>query len=681
MSLTLKILQNAKYTARGSYVLRALQGNGLDILVRESIQNSLDAAKSKTTPVKVDFSIKEIAKRNVISQFDESTQEKLNGEFKNDDSCQILLIRDTGTTGLTGDPKDENSKIFKLVYDIGRAQSDEAAGGSWGLGKTIYSNMGLGIVGFFTQTKESGNEVSQKLIFAGLEDEKKVPAQRFTNSPSGIAWWGDKNGETITNQAKIKTLLKNFGSPSFDVGDTGTVIIIPFFGRSDSSLLPKTKNPLPWENDEAAYMKLSIQRWYSNRLIKTAGKSKLIASVNDTVVRKCEPVFKVVQDLRKITDQFKSHQEVGNGIHLKAGESEDDDWTILEKGGGNSAYIKSIRLQSTFKSSAPAGWIAAKLMHKSELKMVPPHNKCTPHKYIFGSGADIDELLPIVAMTRSPQMIVAYDTGNWRKGLRLDDDDEFLVALFVLNSSAELKDGGSLEEYIRGIENPTHSEWHDTSPRAGTTSIPDRIKTNVVNALRAAFFTDDESVEAMSAGESMRAELGKILLPEGFGKSGSAGNTGVGGKAGARETPRLQRSKEPTLIISETTYKPDQIDLEVEIHTGAQSEFTLEIMADTGSGKTIGKDDWGKDDDLSGLYFPFDLENFEITKVIITTPQGKALERGPDHVSAEIEFDLKDTSITFNRSKNNPIRLFASLSLKSNDRSINPVVRLNDTKA
>ena len=226
-------------------MLRALQGNGLDILVRESIQNSLDAAGSKAAPVKVDFSIKEIAKRNVIGQFDESTQEKLNGEFKNDGSCQILLIKDTVTTGLTGDRHDENSKIYKLVYDIGRAQSDKAAGGSWGLGKTIYSNMGLGIVGFFTQTKESRNEVSQKLIFAGLEDETKDLAERFTNSPSGIAWWGDKNGDPITNQAKIKNLLKNFGSPSFDAGDTGTIIIIPFFGRSDSSLLPKTTNPLP----------------------------------------------------------------------------------------------------------------------------------------------------------------------------------------------------------------------------------------------------------------------------------------------------------------------------------------------------------------------------------------------------------------------------------------------------
>ena len=111
MPLKLKILDSGEYVARGSLVVRVLQGNGIDDLVRESIQNSLDAAKRGEESIHVDFTLNTLKKEIVTRQFERASAARLNDRFADEHECRLLAIRDTGTTGLTGNYDDENSRI------------------------------------------------------------------------------------------------------------------------------------------------------------------------------------------------------------------------------------------------------------------------------------------------------------------------------------------------------------------------------------------------------------------------------------------------------------------------------------------------------------------------------------------------------------------------------------------
>ena len=673
MPLKLKILDSGEYVARGSLVVRVLQGNGIDDLVRESIQNSLDATKKGEKSIHVDFTLNTLKKETVTRQFERASAARMNDRFADEHECRLLAIRDTGTTGLTGNYDDENSKIYKLVRDIGRAQETAGAGGSWGLGKTIFYNVGPGIVGYYTQTKDENRRIQQRLIFSCIENERKLSAdKRITTSPTGIAWWLGKDGKPISDSDEIDAILRSFGISPFKRNETGTVIIIPFFGQTRPLLPQNDHDPHPWEQDEASYIKLAIQRWYSNRLIDTDGKCLLTASVNSERLNRCEPVFRATQGLRRLIDEYRSHRDVTGGLSLKCSQDERgvETFDLCSDETLRTVYIKAIHIRGQLQDNQPTGWLAARLLKKSDLGMMPPSNKLSPHQYIFGSQEEVDEQLPIVAMCRGPQMIVAYDTEKWRSGLRLEDEDEFLVALYILNSKAKTKEGITLEEYIRSIENPTHSDWQDSrSP------IPARIKSNVSKALKDAFFTSEDNVEASSFGEAIRSQLGEALLPPGFGKSGTAGNPGGTGGEGEGIGGSV-RSSQARLAVTHVDYKSTGIILSLTIYTGTNPEskpLILSVVADSGSGKTVSKTSWENEEGLNDVPFPFSVTDFKVSELTVTPKKGKSLviaDTG-EWAACEVHDNKVDLQL-----KNGVSKIDATMTLDANDRTVKPVLIL-----
>ena len=116
----------------------------LDVLVRESIQNSLDAHAENR--VNVDFSIGSYSSsilshsfpelENVLSQFD-----------------QFICIRDTGTVGLRGPVRlsdiadgDVGNYIGLVKGMMDTSKSALNSGGSWGIGKVVYYKIGINFV-------------------------------------------------------------------------------------------------------------------------------------------------------------------------------------------------------------------------------------------------------------------------------------------------------------------------------------------------------------------------------------------------------------------------------------------------------------------------------------------------------------------------------------------------------
>ena len=129
----------------GSSVLRAIQNNSdplIDLFIRESIQNSLDAG-DKEIPipyVNVDFIVKQFD-ANQLHHSLEGITEKLIDRFPNG-HYTFVAVKDTNTTGLTGPLKrtevrdNKYGNLQKLVYHVGKPQDQLGAGGSWGYGKT-----------------------------------------------------------------------------------------------------------------------------------------------------------------------------------------------------------------------------------------------------------------------------------------------------------------------------------------------------------------------------------------------------------------------------------------------------------------------------------------------------------------------------------------------------------------
>ena len=104
--MEIEIAEHGRMTESGSSLLRLIQNNNiplLDLLVRESVQNSLDAAKEKAKSVNVEFVTGKFDAAALNAHFDRITQ-KLDKKYPSayGDHYDFIQIKDSGTNGLTG---------------------------------------------------------------------------------------------------------------------------------------------------------------------------------------------------------------------------------------------------------------------------------------------------------------------------------------------------------------------------------------------------------------------------------------------------------------------------------------------------------------------------------------------------------------------------------------------------
>ncbi|MDF1818643.1 MAG: hypothetical protein P1U54_08395 [Immundisolibacteraceae bacterium] len=129
--------------------------NFSDALVRESIQNSLDAKSSKTAaPVKVRITFP--SEKDLMTNADLDhifaplyLHANATGIVKNaadpKELVSYIVIEDFGTKGLAGSPDAaddpdlmEDSDFYYFWRNVGRGRKHEEARGRWGLGKTMF---------------------------------------------------------------------------------------------------------------------------------------------------------------------------------------------------------------------------------------------------------------------------------------------------------------------------------------------------------------------------------------------------------------------------------------------------------------------------------------------------------------------------------------------------------------
>lgn len=124
--------------------------NPAEALVREVIQNSLDAKKSGTQTVSVRFYIGGVEKRNVRNYFSSELEHHLSAfnflpkDYGRANRIKFIAIEDFGTTGLDGATGEDGSSpekgnnFFDFWWREGMSGKRGREAGRWGLGKTTF---------------------------------------------------------------------------------------------------------------------------------------------------------------------------------------------------------------------------------------------------------------------------------------------------------------------------------------------------------------------------------------------------------------------------------------------------------------------------------------------------------------------------------------------------------------
>lgn len=588
----------------------------LDLLVRESVQNCLDAGKSVAPNaenqkyVEVSFLTGNFCPSD-LNAILEGSSKALNKRFP-ESSARYLAVRDKYAVGLTGplrmsDVKDyKYGNLLKLVYDICKPQEGAGAGGSWGIGKTIYFRIGIGLVVYYSRIwDDNKNKFASRFAISIVEDEHSKEAiipKDNGYSNTGIAWWGAKVNESetepVTDEDEINGYLKIFGIKPYMDKETGTTVIVPYINEDwllsnnrleDSDAIEfGSAHIIPtWLHSIDEYLSIAVQRWYFPRLNNSAytyGRY-LRLYVNDKLIRKSDmqPLFLYWQNLYNsaILGKPVCDTEYCDEFDIK---------------------VEKINLRKYLDDSC-AGYVAFSTIGRDILGMCPPDNLYSPYIYTDIEDTEGETNQPIFAFCRMPGMIVNYK-GNeaWLKSVPYSDKDKYVIAIFALNSNNLLEDGeNTLEEYVRKSELADHHAWDDYNTGNGKKpDIISKIKWHTANKIAKAFEPETKETEKKvdTGWGKVMADL--ILPKEGFGTRSTR-------RSSNQTRLSYDNHKGISIALSEedTAYFGDTMEFTYYIKSREKTQrFNLNLHISSES-KAISPIEWEND----GLELPFEIQS------------------------------------------------------------------------
>jgi len=615
----------------------------LDILLRELVQNSLDAwdGKSGRVTVELDF-IRCKDHDEVVGKIGMLAQKKNDPLFKRMEERirqgdpVLLVLSDKGTTGLTGpvrqDSRDQDTykgrKNFEnLVYHLGINHGEDLAGGSYGFGKTIFYHLGLaGLVMYYSRTDKN-----ERLAFCMISEEENDA----TKNGTGIAWWGDtyrvKEEKRdapvpIENSGEIVQILKKMGllHKRLQKGETGTVICI-IAPDLQNLLLPREKtegdeDPEEVDDTDAAIKAIegmvaaSVQKWFWPRMTITRqvhekGELCPLQFIN------CGQEIRLATEYAAMSKLLKAAENNNAGIDPE-----------------NSCTVKPIwteRYGNVF-----LGTVA--------FQIIPPQADKALFNRIF--------------MIRWPRMVVFDVPVRTRT-------DSSVAALFLVNSKQEVKPNGKpnaklekLDNAFKVCESATHSEWNfedlDAEKkwfRTYVNTVREQAPKIIADALHSGGIISSDNQISPSA-----KILGKLLLSTDVGgiettppgtKSSGGGGAGIGG---GNRKPRLQ--VKPPVYLQDGNI---QFDLTAEnISAG---DYIISVLAG-GERRSYDSSSWRKN---LGYEFPFRILQCtgSISTTIVEDTDINFSTSSPPSESVSLQLTIqpvkKDALISFDISKIN----------------------------
>lgn len=620
-----RILKTDYAVSYGSVTLKSLQNDNipeLDLLVRESIQNSSDASLNvEGQSYNVNFTTGSFLPSD-FNNLLTGIEDYLNSRFP-EQTAEFLEIRDTGTCGLTGCVRkgeikaDDHGNFFKLIFDTGKRQTQANAGGNWGFGKSVYYRVGIGIVIFYSRIM-NGDKPESRLIITLVEDEGKTNPDGSDATilngleplSAGKAWWGIENGDDllpITDENEIQKVLNIFKLKAFPVDKTGTSIIIPYIDSDKllSDLMPadvEIRDDIQeylstvWMHSVADYLKLSIQKWYAPKLHnlelkKFTNKKWLLATVNNKPMRKNEmlPFFQLVQELYNTAIAKTYGQDYTSDLF-------------------DGIWCEPVNVRNYFDGMT-SGYLSVVKISAEQLN--GNQNLLSPYDYVGHYEADGGLNEPIVMFTRDPGMVIDYPiTGPWVKGITPPEDtDEFLFGFFMPIIEKQLKSdlnvpefaGMEFGEYLRRCEASDHMCWDDPARM----QLVARIQKNAVRIINEKS-TGEEQRNIDATASKLANKLGKRLLPRiGYGKKKPSGGSGGGSGGGKIINASLE-------ILSQN-YNGNSLEMDYVLTLmHAKKSVDVSLLIASEGGAWITSKSW---QDEIGTIFPLQIKELSINSV------------------------------------------------------------------
>lgn len=213
-------------------------------LIRESIQNSLDAHESEnTSPVLLKFTLAN-ASSSITTKYFTGLQKHIDLGIPGidlalaEEKCNFLIVEDFNTTGLLGDSRkdqlaehdtpSENSYHY-FVWAEGSSAKTEGYRGRWGIGKIVFPRLS-NIKTFFVLSKRASKSApcGNDELLIGMSTLRGHTLDGKNYQPDG--WWADyadKNSVPIPVDAKfVSEFKKDWGIKR--TSESGLTILIPF---------------------------------------------------------------------------------------------------------------------------------------------------------------------------------------------------------------------------------------------------------------------------------------------------------------------------------------------------------------------------------------------------------------------------------------------------------------------
>lgn len=205
----------------------------LEVLIRETAQNSWDARTNKGSPRygvhlrRVDFRLR----ADIERLFDAGRRVSGRHRVPNASNIHILEVFDRGTSGLDG-PTDlsptrvgEPCNFQDLILKVGVPRDDGKGGGTYGFGKTAaYAFSGQGTVVFWTRCRNQEGAFEHRLVVSAFHESYVTAGEQFT----GRHWWGAGEGDLVA--PLIGDVAQAYGerlfARHFDGDATGTSLLI-----------------------------------------------------------------------------------------------------------------------------------------------------------------------------------------------------------------------------------------------------------------------------------------------------------------------------------------------------------------------------------------------------------------------------------------------------------------------
>lgn len=649
-----------RFGLKGTSVHKSMQDVGMpimDIFVRESIQNSLDAQDSdnKSSTVVVEYVTGEYDLDSLAGEFD-----GIHLQSKRGISSRYLAVRDRNTLGLTGGFDDHDSNLYKLTGGFMDSHgTEEETGGSWGLGKTIYFRIGIGLVIFYSRTKLEDGSYQSLMTATMVEDETQdpiIPAQK-NGKRYGIAFWGvlrDGVLHETRDEKTINKVLEAFSFQPYAYEETGTAIIIPSINEEE--LLSYSRAPLEDSESDSSgktlpywlysldeTIRIAVQRWYPARLNNLKfgrlfpGLKSLAVRINGDPIRLSEQrsFSSLLCDLytKAALAIFKRNFETELSQYSRSQEENASKIEKLEK------EIESLSFRGTPIELCQID--ARKVTEKTQIGQIAyiriKRNILDTDGYSFYDYTDIREPFgtPIMVFSRRPGMIVSYKKSkDWLGSIKIPDD-EYLIAYFVLNSNNTLSIADmTLESYIRHGENSMHDIWEDKAipkrfnPQKASIDLVYKARQQAHKKVLEGLTPSNPEEGERRRNSEMSSLLGSIFFPVGTSVSGSGravdddsgqsddlkggGSSGSSGSAGARG--RTVGGIRFVTVVKYGSSESITISVNAKTQRGRKAMgFTSEIqVASTGDPITALK--WSTE---MGICLPFIIDRYELIDVVI----------------------------------------------------------------